>query len=243
MNHRIFLAGAAGAIGRRLAPLLRDAGHHVTGTTRRAAKTDLLRELGVEPVVVDVFDAAGLSRAVAEARPDIVIHQLTDLPPRLEPELMAAALVRNARIRDEGTRNLAQAAIAAGATRLIAQSIAWIYAPGPGPHVESDPLRTEPDGGYNVTIGGVVALERHTLQSPPLNGLVLRYGQLYGPGASAELRHGDAPLHVDAAAYAALLAVDHGAPGIYNIAEPNDLVSTDKARRELGWNADFRLAA
>ncbi|HEY4203465.1 MAG TPA: NAD(P)H-binding protein, partial [Xanthobacteraceae bacterium] len=86
---RIFLAGASGAIGQRLAPLLRDAGHHVTGTTRSAAKLDRLRRLGVEPVVVDVFDAAALTHAVGSARPDVVIHQLTDLPPALAPELMA----------------------------------------------------------------------------------------------------------------------------------------------------------
>jgi nucleoside-diphosphate-sugar epimerase len=243
MSHRIFLAGATGAIGRRLAPLLRSAGHHVTGSTRSSAKAGHLRALGVEPVVVDVFDADALLEAVEAAKPDVVIHQLTDLPPRLEPELMAAALPRNARIRDEGTRNLVRAAKVAGARRLIAQSIAWIYAPGPIPHSENDPLKTEPDGTYNVTIAGVVALERQTLQSPPLAGIVLRYGQLYGPGASKESRHGDVPLHVDAAAYAALLAIDRGPPGIYNIAEPNDVVATDKARRELGWNADFRLPA
>lgn len=241
MIPRIFLAGATGAVGQRLAPLLRDAGHQVAGTTRSLAKTDRLRALGVEPVVVDVFDAGALQEAVMAAKPDIVIHQLTDLPPKLEPELMAAALPRNARIRDEGTRNLVRAAQAAGARRLIAQSIAWIYAPGPTPHSESDPLKTEPDGTYNVTIAGVIALERQTLQSPPLEGVVLRYGQLYGPGASREDRHGDMPLHVDAAAYAALLAIDRGTPGIYNVAEPNEVAATDKARRELGWSADFRL--
>lgn len=243
MSYRIFLAGATGAIGQRLAPLLRDAGHEVTGTTRSRGKTDRLRALGVEPVVVDVFDAEALQDAVMAAKPDIVIHQLTDLPPKLEPELMAAALPRNARIRDEGTRNLVRAAQAAGARRLIAQSIAWIYAPGPTPHTEGDPLKTEPDGTYNVTIAGVVALERQTLQSPPLEGVVLRYGQLYGPGANREDRHGDMPLHVDAAAYATLLAIDRGIPGIYNIAETNEVAATDKARRDLGWNADFRLPA
>jgi nucleoside-diphosphate-sugar epimerase len=241
MNHRIFLAGATGAIGQRLVPLLRAAGHHVAGTTRFEAKAATLRALGAEPIVVDVFDADALKQAVLAAKPDIVIHQLTDLPPGLDPAKMADALVRNARIRDEGTRNLLQAALAAGARRMIAQSIAWIYAPGTTPHLESDPLNVEADGSYNVSTAGVVALETQTLQSPPLDGIVLRYGQLYGPRTGRDAPQGTAPVHVDAAAQAALLAIDRGAPGIYNIAEPNDLVATDKARRDLGFDASFRL--
>src|SRR5499427_5649916 len=159
---RIFLAGATGAIGKRLLPLLRKAGHHVVGTTRSGAKSAALRATGIEAVVVDVFDAAALSRAVAGARPDIVMHQLTDLPPGLDPARMAEAAPRNARIRSEGTKNLVDAALAAGARRLISQSIAW-----------------RPQG---ITAEGVAALERLTLGSPPLEGIVLRYGRLYGPG-------------------------------------------------------------
>ena len=90
-------------------------------------------------------------------------------------------------------------------------------------------------------MGGVAALEHWALASPPLVGIVLRYGQLYGPGTGTETPPRPAPLHVDAAAYAALLAVDHGAPGIFNIAEPNPLVAISKARDELGWRPDFRL--
>src|SRR5215468_3365161 len=106
MAHRIFLAGAAGAIGTRLVPLLRRAGHAVWGMTRSPAKANALRAAGVEPVVVDVFDADGVAAAVVAARPDVVIHQLTDLPHGLPPERMDAATAPNARIRDEGTRNL-----------------------------------------------------------------------------------------------------------------------------------------
>ena len=241
MTHRIFLAGASGAIGQRLIPLLRGAGHHVAGTTRTAGKAAMLRALGAEPVVVDVFDADRLTRAVTAAKPDIVIHQLTDLPPALDPALMPKAIGRNSRIRDEGTRNLVAAAIAARARRLIAQSIAWMYAPGPQPHGEDDPLDHGAEGGRAITLAGVIALETQTLQSPPLDGIVLRYGQLYGPGTGSDEPRAPAPLHVDAAAHAALLAIDRGTPGIYNIAEPNELVATDKARRELGWEAGFRL--
>ena len=243
MSYRIFLAGASGAIGRRLVPLLREAGHYVSGTTRVEARAATLRTLGVEPVIVDVFDRDALLRAVGKARPDIVIHQLTDLPPALDPVLMAAAIRRNARIRDEGTRNLVDAAIAAGATRMIAQSIAWMYAPGPQPHGENDPLDTKADGARGISLAGVVALEKRVLQSPPLEGIVLRYGQIHGPGTGSDVPRPIAPLHVDAAAFAALLAIEHGAPGIYNIAEPNDLIATDKARAQLGWDAGFRLPA
>lgn len=243
MGYRIFLAGASGVVGRRLTPLLHDAGHHVVGTTRSAAKVDELRALGADPVVVDVFDAAALSRAVAQSRPNVVIHELTDLPKDLDPAQMGKAIVRNARIRDEGTRNLVKAAIAAGARRLIAQSIAWAYAPGPEPHPESDPLEVQAKGDRRITVRGVIALENWTLKSPPLEGVVLRYGQLYGPGAHSDTPSGSAPVHVDAAAYAALLAVDHGQPGIFNIAQPNPHARTDKARAELGWNADFRGSA
>jgi nucleoside-diphosphate-sugar epimerase len=224
-----------------LAPLLRDAGYHVTGTTRSAAKAEALGALGVDPVVVDVFDSETLSRVVAAVRPEVVIQQLTDLPKGLDPGQMPQALVRNARIRDQGTRNLVRAAIAAGAHRLVAQSIAWVYAPGPGPHAEGDPLDVDAQGDRGVSVRGVVALEAWTLRSPPLAGLVLRYGQLYGPGTGADAPRGSAPLHVDAAAYAALLAVDRGAPGVFNIAEPNQYVTSAKARTELGWNSEFRL--
>jgi len=231
-TYRIFLAGATGAIGQRLTPLLIRAGHSVTGTTRTTAKAAELRARGVEPVVVDVYDAAALTQAVGAARPDIVIHQLTDLPKDLNPDAMVEGRIRNARIRREGTRNLVSAALAAGARRLISQSIAWIYAPGPEPHAESDPITDQ---------SGVMVLEELTLRSPPLEGVVLRYGQLYGPGTHTATPLGAIAVHVDAAAYAALLAIDHGNPGVYNIAQPNSYASVSKASAELGWNAGFRL--
>jgi len=241
MGHRIFLAGGSGAIGRRLVPQLVDAGHRVTATTRRAAKAAELRALGADPVVVDVFDADGLRAAVVAARPEIIIHQLTDLPAGLDPAKMGEAITRNARIRDEGTRNLVEAAKAAGARRLIAQSIAWVYAPGPEPHAETDPLDNAAEGGRGISVGGVVALERQVLGASPMTGIVLRYGHLHGPGTGAEAA-AEPAVHVDAAAYAALLAVERGAPGAFNVAEPNGHIQTGKAVSELGWRADFRLA-
>ena len=240
MAGRIFLAGAAGAVGRRLVPLLREAGHVVFGTTRRTDRVAALEEAGATAVVVDVFDAARLTAAMVELRPDIVIHQLTDLPPGLDPARLAEALERNARIRIEGTRNLVAAALTSGVRRIIAQSIAWVYAPGPEPHREDDPLDEGATGARTVTVGGVLALEKQVLHSPPLEGVVLRYGRFYGPGTGVEDRPAATAVHVDAAAHAAVLAIDKAAPGIFNIVEPDAAVSSDKARRELGWNSDFR---
>jgi nucleoside-diphosphate-sugar epimerase len=239
---RIVLAGATGAIGKRLVPLLRKAGHHIVGTTRSTAKAEALRAAGVEAVVVDVFDAPALTREVSAARPDVVIHQLTDLPPGLEPGRMAEAGPRNARIRSEGTENLVRAALASGARRLIAQSIAWMYAPGRQPYTDADPLDIHAQGARATTVAGVVALERLALTSPPLEGVVLRYGHLYGPGTGAD--RAEAPsLHVDAAAAAALLAIEKAYAGVYNIAEPSGYLSTEKARRDLGFDPSFRLEA
>ncbi|SCB18350.1 Nucleoside-diphosphate-sugar epimerase [Bradyrhizobium shewense] len=243
MGYRIFLAGASGAIGRRLTPLLRSAGHYVCGSTRSEANVNTLRSLGADPIVVDVFDASALSRVVASARPDVVIHQLTDLPKDLNPREMGAAIVRTARIRSEGTRNLVRAAIAGGARRMVAQSIAWAYAPGLQPHAETDALDAGADGESGINLQGVIALEDLILKSPPLEGVVLRYGQLYGPGTASDRPSNSAPVHVDAAAYAVLLAIDRGDSGIYNIAQSNKYASTEKARVQLGWTPDFRLPA
>ena len=240
MATRIFLAGAAGVVGRRLVPLLREAGLPVFGTTRRADRAAALEEAGATPVVVDVFDAPRLSPAMAEIRPEIVIHQLTDLPAGLDPARMAEAIEGNARIRSEGTGNLVAAARASGVRRIIAQSIAWVYAPGPEPHREDDPLDDEATGTRAVTIAGIRALEDQVLHSPPLEGVVLRYGRFYGPGTGVADRPGAPAVHVDAAAQAAVLAIDLASPGIFNIVEPGASVSSDKARHELGWTSEFR---
>jgi nucleoside-diphosphate-sugar epimerase len=241
MRTRVFLAGATGAIGKRLIPLLLQNGAVVFGTTRSAARAAELRGRGIEPIVVDVFDAPALTRAMVEAKPAVVIHQLTDLALIHDPSRREEALTRNAQLRTKGTQNLVTAALEAGARRLIAQSIAWVYAPGPEPHSEADPLNLSAVGTAAITVRGVVALEQSVLTAPRLEGIVLRYGWLYGPGTGTEVAAGSPPLHVDAAALAAALAIDRGAPGIYNIAEPSGSVSVQKAQRELGWDPGFRL--
>lgn len=237
---RIFLAGASGVIGRRLLPLLHEAGHNVIGTTRSNAKADLIRRLGADPVIVDVFDRPALIDTVVWARPDVIIHQLTDLPSPPNSPGYEAGLERNARLRIDGTRNLVDAAKAAGVMRLIAQSIAFVYAPSGGARVETDRLDLDATGARKRTVEGVVALEQATLELP--QGIVLRYGFLYGPGTWFENQKRAAPaLHVDAAAHAALLAVSKGARGIYNIAEDDGAISSAKAKRDLGFDAIFRM--
>jgi nucleoside-diphosphate-sugar epimerase len=172
---RIFVAGASGVIGVRLVPLLLADGHRVAAMTRTPAKVEGLRGLGADPVLCDVFDAPALQDAVVRFGPEVMIHQLTDLPDRVEriPEFAEA----NSRIRTEGTSNLIAAARAAGTGRLLAQSIAW----------------TPPAGGE-----AVAEHERLVLDA---GGVVLRYGVFYGPGTYGGDKVPEPPrIHVDEAA-------------------------------------------
>jgi nucleoside-diphosphate-sugar epimerase len=162
---RVFIAGASGVIGVRLVPLLVAEGHEVAGMTRTPGKRELLRSLGAEPVVCDVYDLVALRREVAAFRPEAVVNELTDLPDRA-----ATTNEANARMRRDGTRNLLAAAEEAQARRLVAQSIAW-QLPG--------------DAG-----AAVAELERLVLDA---NGVVVRYGRLYGPGTYYEDEKPDPP--------------------------------------------------
>jgi nucleoside-diphosphate-sugar epimerase len=237
-GERIFVAGAGGVVGRRLIPLLLQSGYQVFGTTRSPERAAELERAGVTPVIVDAYDRQALVRAVGGISPGVVIHQLTDLSGGFAPEQVNDTLARNARLRVEGTRNLVAAAHAASARRLIAQSLVWVYTPGPEPHSESDPI--------DPTKHGVWALENAVLEANPgvkhFEGVVLRYGWFYGPGANQKPA-GSPGLHVDAAAQAAVLAIERGAPGAYNIAEPSPHATIEKARRELGFDPSFRLIA
>lgn len=237
---KIFLAGATGAIGRRLTPLLVAAGHHVTGMTRNPASADALEKAGICTALVDVFDADALKTAMVDAAPEVVMHQLTDLPRVLENEnQLAAAYPRNARIRLHGTRNLIAAAQAAAARRFIVQSVAFGYAPGRQPHSEDDPLDVK-DGPRAVTISAAADMERQVLTSG-MAGIVLRYGFFYGPGTWHEGPTRRPAVHIDVAAHAAVLAVTRGHTGTYNIVEEDGTVSIAKARSELGFDPTFRV--
>jgi nucleoside-diphosphate-sugar epimerase len=204
------------------------AGYTVHALTRDAAKARALEALGAHAVVGDIFDAAAVRNAVAGAQPELVIHQLTDLPHSRDERGDPAALARNARIRIEGTQHLVDAALAAGAKRMLAQSIAFAYAEGPEPHVESDPL--DP-----ATRSSVITLERLVLESPPLIGTVLRYGSLYGPGTWFDEATGNVPVQIDAAVRATMLAIERAAGGVFNIAEERGYADSGRARNLLGW--------
>ena len=233
---RIFVAGASGVIGRVLVGQLVGAGHDVTGTTRSHERTAALEAAGAEPVVVDAFDRHGLIAAVVGARPEVVIHQLTDLTTPPGQAIGDAELSRNARLRQEGTANLVDAVAAAGTRRLIAQSIAWLYADGPPPFTEDDPLLPPEPTGAVPTRRAVSTLERLVTSDPRFEGVVLRYGRLYGPGTWSDTPPQPPTLSVEAAARAALLAVDHGEPGIYNVVDDDGPVTNDKARSLLAWS-------
>lgn len=224
----VFVAGATGAIGRRLVPLLLDAGYTVSALTRSPDKARVLAGLGVQAVVGDVYDAAELRAALARVQPEVVVHQLTDLPASRDDRGNADALGRNARIRVAGTEHLVDAALRCGAKRIVAQSLAFAYADGAEPHVESDPLDAR-------TRSSVITLERLVLESPPLIGTVLRFGSFYGPGTWFDEPSGNVPVHVDAAARATLLALTREAAGVFNIAEERGYVSCARARELLGW--------
>ena len=172
---RIFLAGASGVIGVRLVPLLVAGGHTVAGMTRSPEKAEAVRALGAEPVVCDVYEADALERAVSAFRPDLVMHQLTDLPDQLDE--LTAYRDRNNRMRTEGTRNLLAARQAAGAERFLAQSIAW----------------RPPAGGE--------AVEEHERLVLEAGGVVVEYGTFYGPGTFGGDTLPPPPrIHVDEAA-------------------------------------------
>ncbi|MFN8527864.1 MAG: NAD(P)-dependent oxidoreductase [Anaerolineae bacterium] len=217
---KILLAGASGAIGRLLLPLLIRAGHEVTGTTRSAAKADLIAAQGGHPLLLDVLDREATFAALERTRPDLVLHQLTDLAAR--------DFAGNSRLRIEGTRNLVDAAKAVGVQRMIVQSIAWIYAPGDAPATEDEPF----DMPRNNSIPAVYTMEQAAAEMPI--SVVLRYGFLYGPGTwysreglttesilKGEVSATDAIasfLHVADAAYAAIAAINWPS-GAYNIVD------------------------
>ena len=184
-GRRVYLAGASGVIGSRLVPLLVDAGYTVGAMTRSSAKAARLASLGAEPIVCDVFDRGALTTAVRSFSPDLVLHELTDLPDAVE-DLPKARLL-NARIRVEGTRNLIDAMDGLDEPKIVAQSIAWTPDPGPG-------------------ADAVNSLERAVLAA---NGVVLRYGAFYGPGTYYEGELPAAPrVHIDTAAARTVAALD-----------------------------------
>ena len=234
---RVFVAGATGTIGRRLVPALLDEGHQVTAMIRSPERGEQVRAMGAEPAVADALDGEAVRSAVLDCRPEAVIHELTSLPRRIDPRKIERDFALNDRLRSEGTHNLVEAARAAGTRRILAQSVAFMYAPGPPGtvHGEQDPLLEQAPRSFRRSAGAVVELERAVLGA---QGVVLRYGYFYGPG-SAISREGSMAedlarrrlpivgagtgvwsfIQVDDAARATVAALGGGAAGAYNIVD------------------------
>ena len=234
---KVFLAGATGALGKRLIPLLIEQGHTVVGTTRSEDKAALLWDLGAKPVVVDALDRAAVIAAVAAEKPDAIIHQLTALA-NADFRRFEKTFELTDRLRTEGIDNLLAAAEAAGVERFVAQSYAgWPYArTGSQVKTEDDPLDPQPAKQTRRTLDAIRHLETAVVGA---GGIVLRYGGFYGPGTSVErdgeqveaVRKRRFPLigdargvwsfvHIDDAAAATVSALEHGRPGsIYNIVD------------------------
>jgi nucleoside-diphosphate-sugar epimerase len=168
----VFIAGGTGVVGRRIIPLLIAQGHRVTALTRTEESGASVLAAGAVPALGDVYDAGTLARAVRDAAPDVVMHQLTDLSAR--------DFAANSRIRKTGTRNLVDAALHAGVRRVVAQSIAWAYEPGDRPADETTPLDLSATSSRGRAVSGVTALETAVRELP--EWVVLRYGLLYGHG-------------------------------------------------------------
>ena len=178
---RVFVAGASGAVGRTLIPLLTENGHTVVGTTRSPEKVAALRALGAEPVVLDGLDRDGVVAAVAGARPDALVHEMTALSGPFDLRRFDRTFALTNRLRTEGTDHLVEAARAAGVERIVAQSYAgWPHARVGGPvKSEEDPLDSDPAPRHRTTIAAIRHLEERVLGA---GGMVLRYGAFYGPG-------------------------------------------------------------
>ena len=236
---RVFVAGASGAVGRPLVPRLIAAGHEVTGMTRSEERAEDIRAAGADAAVVDVFDPDALQGAMTEAAPEVVIHQLTDLPPRMNFRKKDLYAGTN-RVRTEGTRNLIRGAQAAGARRFLSQSIAFAYRPEGAPvKSEDDPVLDDAPPPFSSGVEALHEMEEMVLGTEGLDGFVLRYGFFYGPGThydaadgtiTGDVRKRRLPIvgagtgvfsfiHVDDAADATVAAVERGSPGIYNIVD------------------------
>jgi nucleoside-diphosphate-sugar epimerase len=236
---RVFVAGATGAIGSPLVATLIRRGHEVIGTTRSVERARALEAVGATSTLMDALDPVAVKEAVAEAEPDVIVHELTAIPPEFNPRRFDQAFAQTNRLRTEGTDNLIAAAEAVAVRRLVTQSFAaWPYARrGSWVKTEDDPLDDDPPAQVRRTVDAIRYLERATLDGP-FDGLALRYGGFYGPGSGLErtgsiadsVRRRRFPIvgsgegvwsfiHLVDAAEATALAVERGAPGVYNVTD------------------------
>lgn len=236
---RVLVAGATGAIGRPLVAALNARGHAVAGLTRDPDNADLLSGLGAQPLLADVLDRDATAAAVLDARPDVVVEQLTALPRSYTPEAMRATLAATGAVRTVGGDNVYAAAVAAGARRYVAQSGCYYYRPGDGLADESEPWVEHGPPMVAGGVGALTAVEQRTLRPDgPLAGVALRYGFFYGPGTwfhpdgdvAAQLRAGQYPVlgtgagrwsfvHIDDTVAATVAAVESDLTGAFNICD------------------------
>lgn len=259
---RVLVAGATGAVGRRLVPMLVARGYQVTGTTTRTDAIAAIRAMGAEPVVVDGLDAVAIGQAVANAGPDAIIHEMTALSGRPDPRHFDRWFALTNRLRTEGTQHLLAAAQASGVKRFVAQSFTGWNNSRQGSWIKSeeDPLDPTPVRSQKETLAAIKYLERSVLEAP-LEGIVVRYGALYGPGASEALREllrkrmfpvvGDgagivSSVHVDDAASATVAALERGQRGLYNIVDDDPAPSREfipAIAEALGAKPPLRIPA
>lgn len=264
---RVFVAGASGAIGRRLVPMLVDSGHKVVGTTRTPGHADTVRALGAEPAIMDALNRDEVMAAVDAATPDVVVHQLTSISGPTDLRNFDRYFAGTNRLRTEGTDNLLAAARAAGARRFVAQSFTgWPNERTGGPvKTERDPIDPHPAAGSRETLAAIAHLESAVTATTGIEGVVLRYGAFYGPGnalgTGGELvemiRKRRLPvigrgtgvwsfIHIDDAARATVLAVEDGPPGLYNIVDDDPAPVRDwlpYLARVIGAKPPLRLPA
>jgi nucleoside-diphosphate-sugar epimerase len=239
---KIFVAGATGALGKQLVPQLVANGHEVVGTTRSQSKVDQVRSLGARPVVADALDPDAVAQAVAQAEPEVIVHQLTALSGSPDLRHPDRFFKTTNRLRREGTDHLLAAGRAVGARRFVAQSFAgWPFARTGGPvKTETDALDPNPPDGIKETHAAIRYLEEAVTSADWADGIVLRYGGFYGPGtslssdpraeASDQVRKRKFPIvgdgggvwsfiHIADAASATVAAIERGRPGIYNVVD------------------------
>jgi 2-alkyl-3-oxoalkanoate reductase len=239
---KVFVAGATGALGRTLVPKLVARGHDVVGLTHTPSKQDMISGLGARPAVADALDPDAMARAVAEAEPEVIVHQLTALSGSLDLRHVERDFAETNRLRSEGTDHLLAAGRAVGALRFVAQSYAgWPFARTGGPvKAETDPLDPTPPAPLRTTLEAIRHLEDAVTGARWTEGIVLRYGGFYGPGTSFSVRpEGEhvalirkrrfpvvgngagvwSFIHIEDAAAATVAAVEHGERGIYNIVD------------------------
>jgi nucleoside-diphosphate-sugar epimerase len=237
---KVLVAGATGALGRQLVPRLVARGHDVAGTTRSASRTEILDALGATPFVLDALDGDAVARVVGQARPDVIVHQLTALSGSLDLRHFDRAFAQTNRLRVEATDHLLAASRTIGLRRFVAQSFAgWPFARSGGPvKSESDPLDPAPPSAMRSTLDAIRHVEEAVTGADWTEGIALRYGGFYGPGTSLDvdgenveqIRRRRFPVvgdgggvwsfvHIEDAADATVAAVEHGRRGVYNIVD------------------------